>query len=112
MVGGDAELNAVVPDLPVISVEFQGLFGASERLLKFVLNSVAVCNISPSLNLSLIDGHDISKCENSFIYLFQVHVGTATSEPIVASQSIDFEGLVEAVDRFSVFMPVEVPSAE
>ena len=70
MVGGDAELNAVVPDLPVISVEFQGLFGASERLLKFVLNSVAVCNISSSINSSLVDGHDIYKCANSFTHLF------------------------------------------
>jgi len=101
-----------VPDLPVLPIIPKGLLRASKSLSVLLLYRVAVGNVAPRLNLLLVNRNDSAESKDGLIEVFGAHVGTAACEPIVSSEPIDGESLVEAFDRLYVLTSVEVPASK
>ena len=67
LIGGDGKPNAVLPDPPMTSIVFEGLFCACKRLFVLLLHSVAIRDVAPGFRLLLINGDYGAECEDSLV---------------------------------------------
>ena len=83
------EENEIVPNFISFSIDFQCLLAARDCLEVLLLGHIAVGDVSPGLNFSIIDRNHCTKCVACILEFLHSHVGTAHSEPCFGIELID-----------------------
>ena len=87
-----------MPYTPVSAIVLKCLLRTSKRLFVFLLNSVAVSDISPGLSVLFLDRDHITERKDRLVELLETHVSAPAGEPVVATERIDLERFSEALN--------------